>query len=238
MKIAAAIRQMLAAGLTVEQALIAVEAIESAEDKPRSAGAIRQQRYRERQAASEAAKTDDKASRVTSQASQSSHVTDVTVCDGSDATSDAAGNDASRVHAFSVREVSNIPPENSTNSNPPVATKRAAKAAGDPKAILESVLDADVAAAVVEHRQAKRAKLTAFAATELVKAFQAWGDPNAAAREMIARGWQGFKPEWMAGNAPRAGPNGSPLKTSPLIRAARDVLEEIHAGNPAHIPGL
>jgi hypothetical protein len=52
MSVAAAIRQMLAAGLTVEQALVAVEAMEqsAASEKQRSSGAVRQARYRERKA--------------------------------------------------------------------------------------------------------------------------------------------------------------------------------------------
>jgi hypothetical protein len=51
MSVAAAIRTMLAAGLTIDQALIAVEALEQAKGS-RSAGAERQARYRERQRAS------------------------------------------------------------------------------------------------------------------------------------------------------------------------------------------
>jgi hypothetical protein len=50
MSVAAAIRSMIAAGLTIEQALIAVEAMEQAKGT-RSAAAERQRRYRERQKA-------------------------------------------------------------------------------------------------------------------------------------------------------------------------------------------
>lgn len=50
MSTAAAIRKMLSDGLTIDQALIAIDAIEQA--KPRSSGAERQARYRERQKAS------------------------------------------------------------------------------------------------------------------------------------------------------------------------------------------
>jgi hypothetical protein len=52
MSVAAAIRHMLSVGLTIEQALVAAEAFEHQEPapKPRSAGAIRQQRYRDRKA--------------------------------------------------------------------------------------------------------------------------------------------------------------------------------------------
>lgn len=65
-----------------------------------------------------------------------------------------------------------------------------------PRSILETTLSAEIAAAVIEHRRKKRAPLTNLAAEGLAKAFDATGDPDAAARMMIERGWQGFKPEW------------------------------------------
>lgn len=64
-------------------------------------------------------------------------------------------------------------------------------------AAFSGILTDENAKAVVEHRKAKGAKLTMRAAQLLAKAFDATGDPNAAAEMMISRGWQGFKPEWM-----------------------------------------
>lgn len=62
---------------------------------------------------------------------------------------------------------------------------------------LLTVLDADHAEAVLDHRKSKKSPLTAFAAKLLAKQFALCPDPNAAAEEMILRGWQGFKAEWL-----------------------------------------
>lgn len=62
---------------------------------------------------------------------------------------------------------------------------------------LMTVLDEDRANAVIEHRKALRKPLTKYAATLLAKQFALCADPNEAADEMILRGWQGFKPEWV-----------------------------------------
>lgn len=63
--------------------------------------------------------------------------------------------------------------------------------------ILESCLSPQTAADVIAHRKAKRSPLTSRAAHLLVDAFNEYGAPEAAAAEMIARGWTGFKAEWM-----------------------------------------
>lgn len=63
--------------------------------------------------------------------------------------------------------------------------------------ILLECLSEKTVSDLIDHRQAKRAKLTPRAARELVNAFQKFGDPEAAAAEMILRGWTGFKPDWM-----------------------------------------
>ena len=71
---------------------------------------------------------------------------------------------------------------------------------------LLTVLDLDHAEAVLDHRKGKKSPLTAFAAKLLAKQFALCPDPNAAAEEMILRGWQGFKAEWLvAGSQQRTG---------------------------------
>lgn len=62
---------------------------------------------------------------------------------------------------------------------------------------LQAVLDLEHAEAIVDHRRAKRSKLTAFAARLLAREFAKCPDPNFAAEQMILRGWQGFKAEWI-----------------------------------------
>ncbi len=64
-------------------------------------------------------------------------------------------------------------------------------------AALGMVLDAEHAIAVLDHRKTKKCALTSFAAKLLAREFAKCPDPNAAAEEMIIRGWQGFKAEWL-----------------------------------------
>ncbi|WP_156394427.1 hypothetical protein [Mesorhizobium sp. Root172] len=67
-------------------------------------------------------------------------------------------------------------------------------------AILDALLtslDEEHALAVLDHRKTKKCALTAFAAKLLAKEFAKCPDPNAAAEEMIIRGWTGFKADWM-----------------------------------------
>ena len=62
--------------------------------------------------------------------------------------------------------------------------------------LTEGGLSRETAEGVIAHRKAKKCPLTALAARELVKGFNATGDPEDAARVMVARGWQGFKLDW------------------------------------------
>lgn len=72
-------------------------------------------------------------------------------------------------------------------------------------AALGTALDAEHASAVLDHRKTKKCALTVFAAKLLAKQFALCPDPNAAAEEMILRGWQGFKAEWLARPQQRTG---------------------------------
>lgn len=80
--------------------------------------------------------------------------------------------------------------------------------AGVPQKELEAVLDSERAQAVVDHRRKLRKPLTARAAKLLAASFAKTTDPNASADAMIANGWQGFDPSWLANRQPRA--NGPP----------------------------
>lgn len=112
--------------------------------------------------------------------------------------------------------------------------------------ILCEVLSEATASDLLTHRQAKKSKLTPRAAKELVKAFKAYGDPEAAAAEMMLRGWIGFKPDWMENNQ-RAGPiqNSDPNRRGGLARLYREICErenEIEAkvsdGNVLRLPSV
>lgn len=62
---------------------------------------------------------------------------------------------------------------------------------------LLTVLDEDRALAVMDHRRVSRKPLTVHAAKLLAVQFARCADPNEGADEMIMRGWQGFRPEWI-----------------------------------------
>lgn len=101
-------------------------------------------------------------------------------------------------------------------------TPRPKKADVDVLEILKTVLSEKTALDVIDHRKAKRAQLTPRAAELLRKQFRDYGNPEAAAEAMIANGWQGFKPEWMA-NQTRAGPGG---RSNGTIEAMRGFWEK------------
>jgi hypothetical protein len=93
--------------------------------------------------------------------------------------------------------------------------KNSTPASPSPRIILESVLDAEHAEAVMEHRQRSKAGFTKRAAQLLAKQFALCPDPNAAADTMIARGWRGFEAKWLTDPQARAGPVRH-VKQSPL----------------------
>jgi hypothetical protein len=77
-----------------------------------------------------------------------------------------------------------------------------------PLSRLRAVVDEDRARSVVEHRQRLRKPLTARAAQLLAGDLAKCPDPNAAADEMVKRGWLGIDQKWLSNNA-RAGPPGN-----------------------------
>lgn len=90
--------------------------------------------------------------------------------------------------------------------------------------ILSECLPEETAAEVIAHRKALKSPLTPGAAKGLAKAFSEFGDPVAAANAMMARGWRGFKSEWMHEEM-RAGP--SKIKTgSELCLLALSRMDE------------
>lgn len=109
---------------------------------------------------------------------------------------------------FARGEKRQKPPANFATHNPhiepPVSSSLrsedahpTAPAKRTPREELLSVLDAEHADAVLEHRKQIRKPMTARAAKLLSVEFSKTGDPNAAADHMIVSGWQGFKAEWM-----------------------------------------
>lgn len=67
---------------------------------------------------------------------------------------------------------------------------------------LGKVLDPCHAQAVLDHRNRIRKPMTPYAAARLALNLAQAPDPNAAADEMIERGWQSWKPDWGRGAGP------------------------------------
>ena len=106
--------------------------------------------------------------------------------------------------AFSMgEEVSIDTPEKATLSSPKGEKQKPKTAAFE----LESVIGSELAAEVVDHRKRMRRPLTAGGAKRLAQKFLTVADPQAAARMMIDRGWQGFEAEWVDNVRARAGPH-------------------------------
>lgn len=114
-----------------------------------------------------------------------------------------------------------------------------------PNDALAEVLDAERAAAVVEHRKRIRKPLTAYGARQLAKKLAAYGDANAAADAMIANGWQGFEPSWMDNHRPNAaGPPRNGKQT--FMDAYREIEGEVerrskiegHSGDVVLLPAI
>ena len=78
--------------------------------------------------------------------------------------------------------------------------------------LLSEVLDADHSKAVLAHRKGKKLAVTPYAISLLVTQLKACPDANAAADEMILRGWSGRKAEWVTNSQTATLPTGPPQK--------------------------
>lgn len=91
-------------------------------------------------------------------------------------------------------------------------TRHAAKPACVKVSFLtENCLSEATALAVVAHRKTKKSPLTPHSAGLLRKSLLACGNPEAAASEMLLRGWTAVKPEWLKDDAAQ----GKPLVARP-----------------------
>jgi hypothetical protein len=169
----AVVAEMHKAGCSPEQVGAVVLALQV--KPPKSAAAIRQARYRDRKAGKS----------VTKSVTVTPNVT------------------RNKRHNVTHNVTPNVTPLARVEDNPSTIelsgkgkNNLGAKASRTPRETLLECLSPDIADGVLAHRKAMRRPLTGRAAQLLVKGFLATADPNAAADMMIARGWQGFKPEW------------------------------------------
>lgn len=94
--------------------------------------------------------------------------------------------------------------------------------AGESIAILGTVLADITVTDLIAHRKALRTPITPGAAKGLVKEFVVYGNPEEAAATMMARGWVGFKAEWMS-DAGRLGARAGPTSRRPSGRTVADL---------------
>lgn len=130
-------------------------------------------------------------------------------------------NETSRnVTQRSVADTSRLTRVEDSSSKKDISGKEESKidapVALSPRGELEKVLDAERAAAVVEHRQRIKKPLTPRAARLLANSLSKAPDANAAADTMIEKGWQSFELAWLENRtAPRPFSTASPKGGSP-----------------------
>jgi hypothetical protein len=109
-----------------------------------------------------------------------------------------------------------------------------------PKGALLSVLDDEHTKAIIAHRQKLRNALTPHAASLLAKQLAKCPDPNAAADEMILRGWKSIKPDWLQSNGrdPPKKLNGGRLPDFKPEKPMKPISEEERQANLAKLHSL
>lgn len=187
---------MLAAGCTAEQIAAAVKAAMLEDDESQ---ADRRERDRIRKREQRAREKDNK---------NNGRVHGVTRTDA-----DSADNPLDKDAPHTPQEI-----------NPPRSEPKGSSLT--PRAALETVLDPERAAAVVDHRKRIGKPLTPHAAQLLAGKMAKCPDPNFAADEMVSNGWQGFKPEWLESRSLPPRQATSP----PRERTPADAFADIAAG--------
>lgn len=104
-----------------------------------------------------------------------------------------------------------VPPQRDINQTPLPNPSKNAAAASLVSILTENCLSEATALAVVAHRKTKKSPLTPHSAGLLRKSLLACGNPEAAASEMLLRGWTAVKPEWLKDDAAQ----GKPLVARP-----------------------
>lgn len=211
--IATAARELIAAGITGEALIEALERIEDAQPRGDDQPTKRQARNRRYYENKRLKPSETRLNKTIK-----------TLSDGDDLP------DKERVSHTLPKEI-NPSPSLRSGTHP-------ARARETPLAELSKVLDEQHARGVVDHRQRTGKPLTPYAASLLAKKFAACHDPNAAADAMVANGWQGFEPEWLEGRQHRStGPPGKPRAVNGFAAAFLDIAAEHHEQPDHDIPG-
>jgi len=181
MSMAELIRNMAAAGATPEAIAIAVEAVEAV-----------QYADVERRAKRAAQKRKER------DASRDNEAT-------------VARQDCDRGATVEAKGFPEVSPQRDINQTPHPNPSKNAAAASLVSILTENCLSEATALAVVAHRKTKKSPLTPHSAGLLRKSLLACGNPEAAAAEMLLRGWTAVKPEWLKDSAAQ----GKPLVSRP-----------------------
>lgn len=154
--------------------------------------------------------------------------TQVTICNYSRYQEAGRTEDAAGTHGGRTADALKTPVHQNTISE-------AKASSSTPRGELETVLDAERAGAVLDHRKRIGKPLTAYAAKQLAAKMGLCPDPNFAADEMVSNGWQGFKPEWLETRTQRA---TSPPNRKPNAFDAYDEIAQMKGWNdePASLP--
>jgi len=194
---AAVIRELIAAGLSGEALADACERIEARSPAADGGGRTSRQDRNRRYYVSKRLKA--------------------SYSDVSDANSDAEPSLKDPVPNLVTVEVNQ-------NPSPPIVPPSRKNSAAETISAFDGVLSADRARAVVEHRAKLRKPMTPHAAGLLAKSLSKSPNPNAAADEMIERGWQVWKPEWS---------QGPPSRQAKNPRSLTDALDRMFNDDPA-----
>ena len=205
MSIAAAIEKMIAAGFTLEQAITAAKIVEGelAGEPQTTARQARNRRYYEnrKRLNSDALRRPQDASETVLKASETVLIkTPLARVEDNPSTIELSGKGRKNIGAQRLKT---------------------------PRDFLLECLLPENADGVLASRKAMHRPLTGRAAQLLAKGFLATADPNAAAEMMIARGWQGFKPEWFDNERRSNGQQQGQSRRRSLSDVAPDFIKRI-----------
>jgi hypothetical protein len=211
MSVAAAIRQLIAKGFSLDQALMAAEIFEAsatpsppaAQPPARSARQERNARYYQ-----------NRKDRLKGSGAEAPKTTK-TPLDEERLNSDAprARVEDNLLPQLLLEEDSGSPATPSNAKQPSV------------RDILLECLPGSTADAVIDHRKVIRMPLKPSTARHLVDAFKTTNDPVGAASMMVRRGWRGFEPAWYEREKSHA---SQPSRS--VHDAVRRLQERAHAG--------
>jgi hypothetical protein len=149
------------------------------------------------------------------------------------------GGDITRDHPVTPPAPARVVSSTSTTEIPGKKERKKDPTEAEFRAELETVLDPEQAAAVVEHRQRGKSPMkTLRAARALAGKFAKCPDRSAAVETMLARSWLSVEPEWLEPKRPNGpGPPPKPLNmSSKVVDILKKPLEETYGRSRSEEP--